>query len=143
MMGGAISGYWATGSVGKETPPAIMIRIAITHATMGRRMKKRLNTGLPPGGLWGCCGLPERGLDGNPGACPLKPVDDQPVRGRQAFEHDSLCSVEVADLDPAELDGLLVVDHECEPPGLIRQQRDIRHDRLLLRVEQHSDPHEQ
>src|SRR6185312_5372052 len=39
MIGGAISGYCATGSVGNDTAPAMMTRIAMTHATMGRRMK--------------------------------------------------------------------------------------------------------
>src|SRR6185436_5363803 len=43
MIGGAMSGYCETGSVGKATDPAMRNRIAITHATIGRRMKKRLN----------------------------------------------------------------------------------------------------
>src|SRR5262245_8937624 len=38
-----MSGYGETGSVGNASEPAMRIRIAITHATIGRRMKKRLN----------------------------------------------------------------------------------------------------
>src|SRR5262245_29740287 len=43
ITGGAICGYCATGSVRYATPPRITIRIEITHATIGRRMKNWLN----------------------------------------------------------------------------------------------------
>jgi hypothetical protein len=38
-----MAGYWRTGSVAIERPPAIMMMIAITHAKIGRSMKKRDN----------------------------------------------------------------------------------------------------
>ena len=41
MVGGAIAGYWRTGSVNTASAPAIMMMIAMTHAKMGRSMKKR------------------------------------------------------------------------------------------------------
>ena len=39
-VGGAISGYWATGRFGKAIAPTRVIRIAITAANTGRSMKK-------------------------------------------------------------------------------------------------------
>jgi hypothetical protein len=39
--GGAIGGYWETGRVLMESSPASMIMMAITHAKIGRLMKKR------------------------------------------------------------------------------------------------------
>ena len=40
ISGGVISGYWATGRLESATPPTITVRMEITMATMGRRMKK-------------------------------------------------------------------------------------------------------
>src|SRR6185312_11494491 len=41
ITGGAISGYWATGSRPKETTPRITKTIDTTAANIGRSMKKR------------------------------------------------------------------------------------------------------
>src|SRR5258708_6765313 len=41
MIGGAISGYWATGRRENETAPTIKNRRDITAAKIGRSMKKR------------------------------------------------------------------------------------------------------
>jgi hypothetical protein len=40
ICGGAIGGYCETGSVLMDSRPASMIMMAITHAKMGRLMKK-------------------------------------------------------------------------------------------------------
>src|SRR5580698_1864381 len=40
MIGGAISGYWATGKRENDTPPRIKKTIEITAAKIGRSMKK-------------------------------------------------------------------------------------------------------
>src|ERR1700716_2537894 len=40
MVGGAISGYWAIGSVEREMTPTRVITILITPAKIGRSMKK-------------------------------------------------------------------------------------------------------
>src|SRR6476620_7263034 len=40
MVGGAISGYWATGRRKKATPPKITKTIETTEAKIGRSMKK-------------------------------------------------------------------------------------------------------
>ncbi|MNZ92528.1 hypothetical protein D3C78_1115550 [compost metagenome] len=39
MAGGAMAGYWLTGSLRIDSPPASMITSAITQAKMGRSMK--------------------------------------------------------------------------------------------------------
>src|SRR5262245_42100385 len=138
MIGGAISGYCATGSVGNATEPAMRIRIAITHATIGRRMKKRLNTAhlprrrrlgaehrLPPVRLlrsrarlrWWRAGLRtflellQRRLRRDPGARALQAVDDNAIGGGEALEDDAHGPVERADLDAPHLDDVLVVQH--------------------------------
>src|SRR5450631_3661649 len=41
ICGGAIGGYWETGSVLTASRPASMIMMAITQAKIGRLMKKR------------------------------------------------------------------------------------------------------
>ena len=40
MVGGVISGYWATGSVNSAIAPSSTIMMDSTAAKMGRRMKK-------------------------------------------------------------------------------------------------------
>ena len=40
-VGGAMAGYWRTGRPNTESPPAIIVMMAMTHAKMGRSMKKR------------------------------------------------------------------------------------------------------
>jgi hypothetical protein len=40
MRGGAMFGYCATGKFGIASAPAIMMKMAITHAKIGRAMKK-------------------------------------------------------------------------------------------------------
>src|SRR4051812_13949512 len=43
IVGGVISGYWATGSEVTDTPPASTSRMDRTEAKIGRSMKKRVN----------------------------------------------------------------------------------------------------
>jgi len=45
--GGATVGYWATGSCVTATAPNTRMKRAITHAKMGRSMKKRDMRALP------------------------------------------------------------------------------------------------
>src|SRR5262249_18426521 len=47
-VGGVISGYCATGSVKRATPPASTTRIDSTDAKIGRSMKNLENTAHPP-----------------------------------------------------------------------------------------------
>src|SRR5262249_5478060 len=44
-VGGAISGYWAMGSVNRAMPPPRTMTIDNTEAKIGRLMKKRENIG--------------------------------------------------------------------------------------------------
>src|SRR5262249_39586084 len=44
-VGGAISGYWAIGSVNRAMPPPSTMTIDSTEAKIGRLMKKRENIG--------------------------------------------------------------------------------------------------
>src|SRR5262249_60670937 len=46
-VGGAISGYWAMGSVNRAMVPARVMTIDSTEAKIGRLMKKRENTLQP------------------------------------------------------------------------------------------------
>jgi hypothetical protein len=40
IAGGAIDGYWDTGNCWMDSAPASMMTMAMTHAKMGRSMKK-------------------------------------------------------------------------------------------------------
>src|SRR6185295_9994695 len=145
MTGGAISGYCATGSVGNDTTPAMTIRMAMTHATIGRRMKNRLNTRpvLRTRRRRGVRReLLEGGFDGDAGPGALEAVDHDAVRGVQPLDHDTHRPVERADLHPPDFDGVLVVDHQRIAPGLVRQERDVGRDRFLDGLPENPDPDE-
>jgi hypothetical protein len=51
ISGGTISGYWAVGSVSIVTTPTRTVRMAMTIATMGRRIKNLDMNYLAPVGL--------------------------------------------------------------------------------------------
>src|SRR5690606_33502908 len=84
IVGGAMAGYWETGSRRIERAPAIMIAIAITHAKIGRSMKNRAMAPLPRS---------TRGLLGGDGpglgarTHLLEALHDHPVTGRHALRH--------------------------------------------------------
>src|SRR5512143_1339128 len=66
IWGGAIAGYWETGSLKMASPPASMMTMAMTHAKMGRSMKKRamqLSFSVVPGQPRGAA----EGRDGDTG----------------------------------------------------------------------------
>src|SRR5690606_16675975 len=46
ICGGAMSGYWATGRLSIDNPPASIVTSAITHAKIGRSIKNRAISGL-------------------------------------------------------------------------------------------------
>src|SRR5664280_1647606 len=89
ICGGAIGGYWETGSVLIDRRPASMIMMAITQAKIGRLIKKRGIEGSPL--FLGCswlrstsgrrCRLYTKGnsLDRTSRSCPLHPIQDNTV----------------------------------------------------------------
>src|SRR4029453_2601542 len=106
-----MSGYWAVGSFVIATYPAIVVRIAMTIATIGRRTK-RAPTDLLPGFLGrrrrrirGGRGLLRR--DGHARLHALQPFHDDPVSGLEPLVDDVRASLGGAELD--DLDRHLVV----------------------------------
>src|SRR5512145_2112190 len=64
IWGGAMGGYWETGSVLMAKRPASMIMMAMTQAKMGRLMKNR---GMD--GLLNVCESPPLGKEDSGGFC--------------------------------------------------------------------------
>src|SRR4029453_3749224 len=98
-----MSGYWAVGSFVIATYPAIVVRIAMTIATIGRRTQ-RAPPGLLPGVLGrrpprmrGGRGPPRRG--GQPRLHALQPFHDDPVSGLEPLVDDVRASLGGAELD--------------------------------------------
>ena len=65
MTGGMMEGYWATGRPARDTTPRITVRTAMTMATIGRSMKKRVIGPLarrarPPEPCFAVTGVPGR-----------------------------------------------------------------------------------
>src|SRR5688572_1945130 len=151
MIGGAIWGYWATGSVGNATAPTRTMRIASTQATIGRRTKKRLS--MRRSGLRRWSVHPRRRGDGLrslqrrlhghavPGA--LEAVDDDSIRFGQSLEDDPQGPIEHADRHAAQLDHIILVDDQGVAAGLVREQRDVRHEHLVGGLEVDPHAHEQ
>src|SRR5215813_4181964 len=151
ICGGTMSGYCAVGSFDIATAPAIVIRIAMTIATIGRRTKKA-PTGLLPGlfggarfrgfGLGrlggGAAGFLRDDRHARPHA--LQALDDDPVARLQALLDDPEVSVDRPRLD--DLDRHLVVRaHNGDLVAALQlRDRSLRHeDRAFLHV--HGDPH--
>src|SRR2546429_7421450 len=93
MIGGAISGYWATGRRENDTPPTITKTIETTAAKIGRSMKKcemrigrsrlSIGGGLRGGGLRHRLLLLRRHL--LPRTHAHQTIDDHAVVGRYAL----------------------------------------------------------
>src|SRR6516225_887772 len=113
-----MSGYWAVGSLLIATAPAIVIRIAMTIATIGRRTKKA-PTGLLPclfrrlrlGSLGrGAAGFLRH--DRHPGPHPLEPLDHDLVSRLQSFLDDPEVAIDDAGLHDLDRD-LVVGSHHA------------------------------
>src|SRR5262245_36272495 len=96
MMGGAISGYWATGRRANDTAPTITKTIETTAAKMGRSMKKcEIRIGRPTlvgrslggSGLRSCLLVLGGHLLARPR--PHQAVDDDAIIGRYAVPDDA------------------------------------------------------
>src|SRR5918995_6363426 len=89
-VGGAMSGYCATGSVALATKPAITMTIAMTPASTGRSMKNFENMSVARrGGL----SLRLRGLG-------LRDDRDARIQLHQVVEDDGVASVQAFADDP-------------------------------------------
>src|SRR5689334_9848830 len=141
-----MSGYCAVGSLVIATYPAIVVRIAMTIATIGRRTKRapmRLLPGLRGRRTGGARGRRAPGLlrdDRHARPDPLDALDDDPVAGLQALLDDPLVAVDGSGLD--DLDGDLVVradDADLVAPLELGDGALRNDDRALLDV--HRDAH--
>src|SRR5215472_9159080 len=99
-----MSGYCAVGSFVMATAAAIVIRIAMTIATIGRRTKKAPTCLL---GAFRRCASRFLGHDGHPGPDALQALHDDSVAGVQTFLDDPQVSLDRPGLD--DLDRRLVV----------------------------------
>src|SRR5688572_9216945 len=82
-VGGAISGYCATGSVALATRPAITITIAMTPASTGRSMKNFENMSVA-----------------RRGGCSLRDHRDTRIQLHQVVEDDGVAIVQALANDP-------------------------------------------
>src|SRR5262245_66672008 len=96
MMGGAISGYWATGRRANDTTPTITKTIETTAAKMGRSMKKceiRISRPTSVGRSLGGSSLRScflfLGCHLLPRPRPHQAVDDDAIIGRHAILYDA------------------------------------------------------
>src|SRR5580698_905196 len=109
--GGMICGNCAMGSPSSETAPMSTVKIAITIATMGRRMKNEeimFSPSARPGARnrRGTGDLDRRGLRHHQGAVAdlLEAFDHHPFARGDAVLDDAQRARDRADLDPAHLD---------------------------------------
>ena len=110
-------GYIETGNCVIARPPASMMMIAMTHAKMGRSMKKRAMRA--PAYDCGCgatavaAGTAPASVacTGAPGRIFCRPFDDYPVARCEAILDQPLVADGATDLDRAQLD-LAVAAHD-------------------------------
>src|SRR5690349_19611744 len=91
ICGGTIAGNWATGRPSSATIPPRTVTIAMTMATMGRRMKKRDMSVV----------LRRLRVDGGPVAHRRR-VDDHPLTRLQALFDDPAAADPRSELDVAD-----------------------------------------
>src|SRR5262249_2237950 len=130
MVGGAISGYCATGSRRKATPPRIMITIEMTEAKIGRSMKKcaifisrsLLVARLRAGGRRRSALLLR--VDRHARPDPGEPVHHDRVVGRQTGLDDALAAArELAERQVFRLHLVVGPQHEDELAYLLAADR--------------------
>src|SRR6204780_2740208 len=132
MIGGAISGYCATGSRENDTPPRITNTIETTAAKIGRSMKKcemRIVLASPRLGfvrLFGFCWrvlLLRRHLLARPRA--HQAVDDDAVGGVEPILDHAQPAVDLSERDVFLPDHVAVVDDQHEFAHLLGADRGI------------------
>src|SRR6266446_4765088 len=138
--GGAISGYWATGSRPTDTAPTMTKTIETTAAKIGRSMKKwerricgSRSIGVDLQGGRRCCGG-ARLLWGNLCAWPRphEAVDDDVVVGPQALRDDAQAIDDRPERDVFRPGDVLGVDHQHELAHLLSPDGGVGHKQLIL-----------
>src|SRR5271169_886194 len=138
--GGAISGYWATGSRPTDTAPTMTKTIDTTAAKIGRSMKKweRRMSGSRSIGVdlrdGGRCRRGARLLWRNLCAWPRshEAVDDDIVVGRQALRDDPQAIDNRPERDVFRPGDVLGVDHQHELAHLLGPDGGVGHEQFIL-----------
>src|SRR5216683_2538766 len=146
--GGAISGYWATGSRPTDTSPTMTKTIETTAAKIGRSMKKwerrirgsrSIGVDLRAGGRRRSgARLLRRNLCAWPRS--HEAVDDDVVVGRQALRDDAQAIDDRPERDIFRPGDVLGVDHQHELAHLLGPDGGVGHEQLILgRSSRHPD----
>src|SRR5258707_9793484 len=149
--GGAISGYWATGSRPTDTTPTMTKTIETTAAKIGRSMKKwerRMRDSRSIGADVSAGGRRRSGarlLRRNPcaGASAHQAVHDDVVVGCQTLRDDAQAIDDRTERDVFRLGDILRIDHQDELAHLLGPNGSLRHEqRVSGRCSRHPDPRE-
>src|SRR5882672_8779627 len=140
-VGGTTSGYCATASRNRQTPPIRTIRIAMTLERTGRSMKNfEIMARLLLGRYWLGFDLFQLRIDLLAGNRAQQPGGDDAVVGLQAFFDDAQLTLQRPDPHLALLDDIFAVHDQQIASGLIAAERDIRHEqRVLLLIDRDPD----
>src|SRR5258707_12338566 len=137
--GGAISGYWTTGSRPTDTAPTMTKTIETTAAKIGRSMKKwERRIGFRSIGVdlraRGRCRSGVRLLWRNLCARPRshEAVDNDVVVGRQTLRDDAQAIDDRPERDVFRLGDVLGVDHQHELAHLLDPDGGVGHEQLIL-----------
>src|SRR3984885_13210844 len=136
IAGGAMLGYCATGRVTTASPPASMITIAITHAKIGRSMKKlatapflRARGGRGRRSGCRCGGLHFLWFYRGAGFCELHAFNNHTVASLHAVGHEPLVADGALRYQRAQLPLVIGADHEGRGFAfLIVGDRHLRHE---------------
>src|SRR6266851_2533428 len=149
--GGAISGYWATGSRPRDTAPRMTKTIETTAAKIGRSMKKweyrirgshSIGAGLQAGGRRGSgARLLRRYLCARPRA--HQAVDNDVVVRRQPLGDDAQTIDDRSKRHVLRPRDILGVDHQHKLAHLLDPDCGVGHEqRVLRRCSRHPNPRE-
>src|SRR5581483_4105453 len=104
MVGGAISGYCATGRRQNATPPTITKIIETTEAKIGRSMKK--------------CDI-RMGASARYFACGSAPSADAIITADALLDDAQIVGRQLAQRDVFDAGGVLIIHHGHKPAGLL------------------------
>ena len=137
MIGGAISGYCATGRRMNDTPPRMTNTIDSTEAKIGRSMKKceirmaRCFSSSPAGRRRRRGALLLR-RDLWPGRARIRPLTTTRSSGLEPVLDDAQVADELAERDVFAARGVLGIDHQHELAHLLGADRGVRHQQRLV-----------